>query len=135
MGYYFSYGSNNYKQVRERTEVDSIDKPHPARLSGYKRVFQGKSENWPNSAKANIVSAHVTDFVFGSLYDLPEGYIAKLATYEHSYRSENVEVFDLETESSVLATVFLVDSIDPISRPSADYLNAVRQNLADVGLS
>jgi len=135
MGYYFSYGSNNYKQVRERTEVDSIEKPHSARLSGYKRVFQGKSENWPNSAKANIITAHATDFVFGSLYKLPEEYIAKLATYEHSYSAHNLEVFDLVTESSVLATIFLADNIEPISRPSADYLNAVRQNLTDVGLS
>ncbi len=133
MEYYFSYGSNNWDQIKERANNSHIRPPLPAKLEGYKRVYQGYSKNWHNSGRANILHSK-DDVVFGSLYLLDPTSLHKLALYEHGYNLMSLKVFDIQNNKYVRACTFAINSEEPHVVPSKEYCNAIRKNLSDAGL-
>ena len=129
--YLFSYGSNNAKQLEERTGAVNLT-PIGAFIPNYSRIFAGNS-SYRNGGVASIYP-YEGDRVCGSIVTLTLEELEKLDQYELGYNRERITVMLHETGEIIECHVYI--RIDYIFQrmPSEEYLLAIHKNLQHVNL-
>jgi cation transport regulator ChaC len=121
---YFAYGSNMDKDRMNRRGVQFSSREF-AKLSGYKLVFNKKSQNG-DFAYANIVPS-VYDYVEGVLYEISDQGLSVLDRYEgypDHYDRKKVEVQNSKGET-IQAETYIANPthIEEGLCPTRKYLN------------
>ena len=146
--YYFSYGSNNLEQIRERLNNDHII-GYKGYLKDYYLTFGGKSTKW-NGGVASILPNkfnYSEPNVYGTIYEITERELNILDSYEgikcedptdsdpknNLYRREIISVkMSLNNDdifNDVEAYVYIKNSTRYVCLPSESYVNACKNNL------
>ena len=89
MNYYFSYGSNNLDQIKDRLNNDNII-PYKAYLDDYYLTFGGSSVKWGGATASIKVNDNINTntWVYGTVYVLSDREIKMLDNCEGT-NSEN----------------------------------------------
>jgi len=119
--YYFAYGSNMDPR-RMRLRGINYTSRVPARLKGYKLVFNKKARDG-NYSFANIVPIE-NDHVEGALYEFPDQDIFKLDKYEdypEQYDRLPVTVMD-RNNVEVRAAVYIAVNTASGYHPKKEYM-------------
>jgi len=129
--FYFAYASNlNRKQIAEH--APGIKARYSAVLPNHKLVFSGWSRTW-HGAIANIQHSN-GDKVQGGLYEVSDQDMERLARYEGpEYTIAKVSVFR-DTGEKIDAVTFVQKQRKDESKPSAEYLAAIKQGYMDWSL-
>ena len=80
MNYYFSYGSNNLEQIKDRLNNDNII-GYKAYLNDYYLTFGGSSLKWAG-AVASILYSKDNSITYGTVYLLTDRELRMLDKYE-----------------------------------------------------
>lgn len=123
--YLFSYGSNSYHQINERTG-SHIKKSKLGTLHGYVRVFAGKSARWDNGGIASIYPLK-NGKVNGSVIKLTIEQLERLDQFEYGYERKMIDI-EINNET-VSCYAYFKHHLEFVSPPSLLYLNAIRANL------
>lgn len=146
MNYYFSYGSNNLEQIKDRLNNDNI-KGYKAYLNDYYLTFGGSSIKW-GGAVASILYSKDNSITYGTVYILTDREIRMLDKYEKTdsnnplsesekinlYRRIKINVnisFDNDNEfEEKECYVYIKNSTKFYSLPSDKYINACINNIS-----
>jgi hypothetical protein len=124
-GLLFSYGSNGRKQLRGRIErpLDEPFQTYPACLTGYRRIFCGKSANWGGG----FASVHplVGGETYGNVASLSHKEFLKLDAFEGGYRRQVVTVKIHASGESVQAITYIANDPTFVEPPPLAYLTAI----------
>ena len=122
----FSYGSNGRKQLRGRIErpLDEPFQTYPACLTGYRRIFCGKSANWGGG----FASVHpvIGGETYGNVASLSHKEFLKLDAFEGGYRRQVVTVNLQDSGESVQAITYIANDPTFVQPPSQAYLTAIQ---------
>ena len=125
-GLLFSYGSNGRKQLRGRIErpLDEPFQTYPACLTGYRRIFCGKSANWGGG----FASVHpvIGGETYGNVASLSHKEFLKLDAFEGGYRRQVVTVNLQDSGESVQAITYIANDPTFVQPPSQAYLTAIQ---------
>ena len=128
--YYFAYGSNlNRKQMQER--CPDSQPMFMATLPNYKLVFAGWSRQWRGGTAT--IKHFMQEKVIGAIYDISEGDLKRLDSYEGYPGSSNrlkVRVFDEDGTAIEAMTYIKAGQLEETS-PSKEYLAIVQQGYKD----
>jgi gamma-glutamylcyclotransferase (GGCT)/AIG2-like uncharacterized protein YtfP len=133
---YFAYGSNmSHVQMDERCPGNSF--VGPAKLVGYKFVYDGYSGN-RKGAVANIIETKdFKDIVWGGLFEISEANRDALDCYEGYsggiYNRKEIYVHDSNYKKCKALVYYLRDGKE-IGKPSEDYRNIILQGAKDCDL-
>ena len=124
--YYFAYGSNlNRKQMIERC---AGSKPlFVVTLPNYKLVFTGWSRRWRGGVAT--IKPFRGEKVLGGIYDISEGDLRRLDSYEGypgNYNRLNVTVFDEDNQAVEAVTYIKAGPLEETA-PSEQYLSDIQQ--------
>ena len=132
MPYFFAYGARMNPDTM-RSDTPDATVIGPARLDGYRLVFNVPSRSWGGGA-ANVVPA-VGGQLWGILWELDDAALEALNSFRGDERMQLV--LDVEVqgpEGPVQATTFAVDSPERFVAPSDRYLAMLRAVAEDQGL-
>ena len=131
--YYFAYGSNlNHRQLLERCPDNQL--MFTATLQNYKLIFAGWSRQW-RGGQASIKPFR-GDKVLGAIYEISERDLRRLDKYEgypDTYDRLKITVYR-DTGESIEAITYIKLSQSEETKPSPEYLAAVKQGYRDWGL-
>jgi AIG2-like family len=122
--YFFAYGA------RMSTEQMHGDTPGatligPARLEGYRLVFNVPSRSWGGGA-ANAVPA-VGGHLWGVLWEIDDGALERYNSFRGDERLQHILEVEVQgPDGPVKATTFAVDSPERFVAPSDRYLGMLR---------
>ncbi|MDD5590941.1 MAG: gamma-glutamylcyclotransferase [Dehalococcoidales bacterium] len=126
--YYFAYASNlNRKQMQERCPES---KPRfTATLHHYQLVFAGWSRTWRGGVAT--IRSFRGERVRGGIYEVNAECLSRLDKFEGSdYQRLNV-IVNNEDNDPVEAVTYINNRQSRESKPSAEYLDIIRQGYKD----
>lgn len=129
---YFAYASNMHQAQMERW-CPASRFVRPARLRGYRFVYDGFSATW-DGAVGNIVTS-ATESVWGALYEITERDRLTLDAFEgypRSYERREVEVEDRDGGVHVAMTYCRTGRT--LGKPHPDYERIVIDGAKQCGL-
>lgn len=135
MPWYFSYGSNNVKQLQNRLAKTNLT-VYPGWLDNYHKTYVGYNKNWDSRVATLVKSSE--DLVLGSLVYLSDKDLSILDTYEPHYNRISLKVTIIINDKSQL-----IDAIGYIHKKiknpvvnkypvSTKYLKACYDNINQV---
>ena len=145
MNYYFSYGSNNLEQIKDKLNNDNI-KAYKAYLNDYYLTFGGSSTKW-GGAVASILYSKDNSLTYGTVYEITDRELRILDAYEGTntdnptsenqkinlYRRTKIQVnisFENDVFEEKECYVYIKNSTKFYSLPSDKYINACINNLS-----
>jgi gamma-glutamylcyclotransferase len=127
---YFAYGSNlSKKQMNER--VPGNKPKFTAVLPNHKLLFAGYSRQWKGGTAS--VKPFRGQRVEGAVYDITEDQFKKLDRFEDypmTYDHLKVTVWT-DSDQQIEAVTYIKKEQSPETKPSAEYLAAIRQGYRD----
>jgi hypothetical protein len=132
MSYFFAYGARMNSDTMRRDLPDAVA-VGPARLDGYRLVFNVPSRSWGGGA-ANAAAA-TGEHLWGVLWDVGDADVKALDSFRGDDRMQRVLEVEVEgPEGSVKATTFSIDSPERFVAPTDRYLAMLRAVAEDHGL-
>ncbi|HEU4527725.1 MAG TPA: gamma-glutamylcyclotransferase family protein [Actinomycetota bacterium] len=132
MPYFFAYGARmNPKTMQD--DMPGAVMVGPARLDGYRLVFNVRSRSWGGGA-ANAVPA-IGGHLWGILWEIGEAELKALDSFRGDEQMQRV--FEVEVqgpEGPVTATTFAVDSPERFVAPTERYLAMLQAIAREQGL-
>jgi len=129
----FSYGSNNARQLRQRTGAMSLGVTClPGVLKNHLRVFVGCSKRWKGGV-ATVVPRKLEE-VHGTIYFLTHDQLKLLDVYEEGYyrTTKTIVVQDLDYKTKrIKCMLYVKQDASNVQNPSSKYLKAIDQTLRD----
>ena len=130
---YFAYGSN-MDEAQMRARVPGAKKLGVGYLKDHEFIFSGFSQTW-NGSVANVRKKKGS-IVWGVVYDLPPGGLAKLDRYEgfpHSYQRKSKDVM-LRSGGSVTAVLYYKRQVSADAPPNPLYVRRILAALKAHGI-
>ena len=130
--HYFAFGANMSSAVLRRRGIEVLSR-EPARLRGYRLVFDLAGFPWVEPAFASIVR-HPEHDVYGVLYRLTPDQIERVDSYEgRAYSFIEVEV-EGERSGTTRSCAYQTKRSTPGLRPSRRYLRVLCGGARENGL-
>jgi hypothetical protein len=132
MSYFFAYGARMNTETMRNDVPDAVP-IGPARLDGYRLVFNVPSRSWGGGA-ANAAPAP-GGHLWGVLWDVGDTDVKAFDSFRGDERMQYVLEADVQgPEGPVTATTFAIDSPERFVAPTDRYLAMLRAVAQDHGL-
>ena len=129
--HYFAYASNlNRRQMSER--CPGSQPKFTATLPNHQLIFAGWSRNW----HGGVASIKLTkgEKVIGAVYEVSEGCLAKLDTYEGAKYERRSKTVFTELGEAVEVVTYIMREQSEVTKPSPEYIAVIQQGYRDWGI-
>lgn len=127
--WYFAYGSNSSKQLKERLNVSNDFERKATKLKNWIRIFHGKSMKWGGSVAS--IKEKTNSYVNGILFKLTKDQLDKLSEFEKGYELKIFDSSNFENSDRDVYTFIKNKDNEQDNPPSEEYLKAIARLLKE----